>query len=185
MSNWTDERVAYLRRRWIAGQSGRKIAKALGVTTNAVMGKVHRTKLFLTHPHGGALSSTGRAARVKQHAAQARPASAKAATPPSAKPRNRRDERSYERVVNVSAPLPPAEPVRAHAFDPLPGVKPLPLMQRRANQCAWPVGEPPRPAEQLCCGAPVASVQDCATPYCLEHGKLRRGAPRPPIGRVA
>ncbi len=41
--NWTDERVAMLRKLWAAGLSASQIAKELrGVTRNAVIGKIHR-----------------------------------------------------------------------------------------------------------------------------------------------
>lgn len=42
-SNWTDERVAILKRLWMEGLSATKIAQRLGHTSrNAVIGKVHR-----------------------------------------------------------------------------------------------------------------------------------------------
>jgi GcrA cell cycle regulator len=44
--NWTDERVALLRKLWAEGLSASQIAKQLGgVTRNAVIGKVHRLGL--------------------------------------------------------------------------------------------------------------------------------------------
>lgn len=43
---WTDERVAFLRKRWAEGDSASQIAKKLGgVTRNAVIGKIHRLGL--------------------------------------------------------------------------------------------------------------------------------------------
>ncbi len=44
--NWTEERVALLRKLWAEGLSASQIAKQLGgVTRNAVIGKVHRLGL--------------------------------------------------------------------------------------------------------------------------------------------
>jgi GcrA cell cycle regulator len=44
-SGWTDERVLELRRLWGLGWSGSMIAGALGLTRNAVIGKVSRMNL--------------------------------------------------------------------------------------------------------------------------------------------
>lgn len=46
LGNWTDERVALLRKHWAEGLSASQIAKQLGgVSRNAVIGKVHRLGL--------------------------------------------------------------------------------------------------------------------------------------------
>jgi len=45
MSNWTEERVALLTKLWNEGQSGGQISKRLGITRNAVIGKVTRLGL--------------------------------------------------------------------------------------------------------------------------------------------
>ena len=39
---WTDESVEKLRRLWMQGLTANEIAKQLGVTKNAIVGKVHR-----------------------------------------------------------------------------------------------------------------------------------------------
>lgn len=44
------------------------------------------------------------------------------------------------------------------------------LINRGRFQCAWPVGEPARSAEQLCCGARVQFEGNAATEsYCAKH----------------
>lgn len=50
MSRWTEERDATLRRRWKAGDSGGDIARALGLTRNAVMGRLGRLGLLGERP---------------------------------------------------------------------------------------------------------------------------------------
>lgn len=45
MSDWTDERKAELMQRWAAGDSAEIIAGAMGVTRNAIIGKIHRLGL--------------------------------------------------------------------------------------------------------------------------------------------
>lgn len=47
MTHWTPQDEATLTKLWNAGQSGSQIAKVLGISRNAVIGKVHR--LRLTH----------------------------------------------------------------------------------------------------------------------------------------
>lgn len=42
---WTDERIATLTQMWAEGHSSTRIAMALGLTRNAVIGKVSRLKL--------------------------------------------------------------------------------------------------------------------------------------------
>lgn len=42
---WTKERVALLKKLWVEGRSGGQIATRLGVTRNAVLGKIHRLGL--------------------------------------------------------------------------------------------------------------------------------------------
>lgn len=44
-SNWTVERIEQLRTLWKDGFSASQIGNILGVTRNAVLGKVHRTKM--------------------------------------------------------------------------------------------------------------------------------------------
>jgi GcrA cell cycle regulator len=41
----------------------------------------------------------------------------------------------------------------------------IPLLARRYDQCAWPVGNPERPEGQLVCGAEVKPER----PYCAHH----------------
>lgn len=47
------------------------------------------------------------------------------------------------------------------------------LMDRSGFQCAWPVGIPQRPAEQMCCGAAVAEDANVSVAsYCPAHARL-------------
>jgi GcrA cell cycle regulator len=50
------------------------------------------------------------------------------------------------------------------------------LIDRGRFQCSWPVGEPERPADQMCCGAPVANSESKTVPtYCAVHAKAAVG----------
>src|SRR5690606_24141498 len=56
----------------------------------------------------------------------------------------------------------------------------IPLMERRRFQCAWPVGEPERPAQQMCCGLPVQEgVGTALESYCASHQQRAASAYQP------
>jgi len=56
----------------------------------------------------------------------------------------------------------------------------IPLMERRRFQCAWPVGEPERPAQQMCCGLPVQEgVGTALESYCATHQQRAASAYQP------
>jgi hypothetical protein len=53
-------------------------------------------------------------------------------------------------------------------------------MERRRFQCAWPVGEPERPAQQMCCGLPVQEgVGTALESYCATHQQRAASAYQP------
>src|SRR5262249_61842919 len=53
-SPWTEKRLRHLRRRWSQGARAREISAELGVTTNAVIAKIHRLGIARLSPYGGA-----------------------------------------------------------------------------------------------------------------------------------
>ena len=42
---WTDDKIKKLKKLWTAGKSTAEIAKALGMSKNSIIGKVHRLEL--------------------------------------------------------------------------------------------------------------------------------------------
>lgn len=52
MSGWTDEKVKVLRLMYSKGHRAREIAKIIGCTTNAVIGKANRMGIKHPHPSG-------------------------------------------------------------------------------------------------------------------------------------
>lgn len=160
---WLEETAKRAMALWKEGQSASAIARVLAAerlgnySRNAVIGKLKRLRCIPSVP-------------LRQQ--RRKPA------PPSAKPVAKRCDPPWLPKIRSSVPL---EAPREHAFEPLPGIAPLPLMQRRPSQCAWPVGEPERPAEQLCCSVEVASMEAGAPPYCRAHMKLRKGKNVKPV----
>lgn len=59
---------------------------------------------------------------------------------------------------------------RPDAWAPIEGATPVELLSRKPMQCAWPVEQPARPAEQLFCGA---RCDDDTLPYCATHRRMR------------
>lgn len=117
---WTEPRVALLTRMWREGLSAGEVARALGVTRNAVLGKVHRLKL----------SQAGRAAPARPRPCGAPPGPVRRRTgPAAARPRARRS--------------PPA------AVEPdAPGL--ATLLTLEAGACRWPIGDPLKPGFAFC-----------------------------------
>ncbi len=154
--NWTDERVALLKRLWAEGLSASQIATQLGnVSRNAVIGKVHRLKL----------SGRGRAAA-------AAPRAKKPAGQPAA-PRPTRPSRPVATSVGATALQVrfDAEPERQAIVMPsnvvLPISRQLKLIELTERTCKWPNGDP-LSEEFSFCGVDVG---ECG-PYCGYHSRI-------------
>lgn len=144
--------------RALEGQTAGEMRDAMcklrpGITRSAVIGQCKR--------HGIRLSNAGNGqAKIK---AVAKRAQYKPALPTTTK---------RKPTPFLSAPvIDVTRPARAGAWEKLPGASaPIALTARSNAQCAWPIGEPTRPAEQMCCGERVA---DDTLPYCAAHRRLR------------
>jgi GcrA cell cycle regulator len=141
--NWTEERVATLRKLWAEGLSASQIAKQLGgVTRNAVIGKVHRLGLA-----GRATPSRPATRPVRQ----ARPR----VIGPSA-PRSMRPPMSMPTVV-----MPELEPVRFEDG------KTASVLTLNESMCKFPIGDPTE-ADFAFCGRGSWGGH----PYCQDHARL-------------
>lgn len=143
-ANWSDDRVATLKKLWLDGLSASQVAKQLGgVTRNAVIGKVHRLGL------GGRAvpSAPGRAVRRPMQAVRARHPARSQAHP--AKP---------ARAASISAPVAnvPEEPGLIPSLTGLHG-----------HMCRWPIGDPKSEGFSFC-GRPAGE----AGPYCAGHSAI-------------
>lgn len=146
---WTDERVARLKQLHAEGKSSREASDALGGTTpNAVVNKAQRLDI-----------------RFRRKDA---PADRVLAAPVVKRDRyagslNARQGRTGASMANKPAPIPAPAPANDSSMR---------LVDRQRLQCAWPVGSPARPAEQMCCGAAVTEGQNAATEsYCPRHAQ--------------
>jgi len=148
-ATWNPERVEQLKRCFHAGLTCSQIAREIGVTRNAVIGKMSR--LGLTRPRdvlGRQLRRAGELARPK------------AARGPK---RSRVSIFTQQEMLIAAFPEPPsgAEDVPIHNGS---GCTLLELSQAK---CRWPINNPG--AENFCyCGnEPVKGL-----PYCVGHARI-------------
>ena len=151
--SWTDERVEQLSKLWLEGRSASQIAAelGLGITRNAVIGKVHR------------LGLAGRAKVVAPQPAAARlKAKAQAAAPEGVK----LGADAEPMVVPLRTALPTSTAPVAEVG--LPITERVTIMDLRETSCRWPMGDPSQ-AEFRFCGAKTGIG---AGPYCATHARL-------------
>ena len=146
MQEWTDDRTQIAVKLWKEGNSASFIALQLGVTRNAVIGKMHRL---------GFLKGAGRipshrlkvmVRRVDRARARAKLAAAKAATA-IAKPR-------FE-----SLPLPPP---RADDI-----ARKRNVLELTDSDCRYPIGDPKEPGFGFCADKKLPGL-----PYCEAHARV-------------
>lgn len=148
------------------GKSASETARALGcgVTRNAVVGQAHRRGW--TKGHRQVPSAPKRAATFKQTKPQAfaKPAVCLSGTraPVAEK------ELARLREIQETEAREASDRAQQIAND-----NSVPLVGRRFGQCAWPVGTPDRPADQLCCAKEVQ--EGARKPYCPKHLTLAVG----------
>jgi len=163
---WTEDRVGTLKELWADGLSASQIAARLGmgVTRNAVIGKVHRLNL------------SGRATQPRNTAPRA-PRKTREPSIPGRSPSMPTAGATALKAYTHSAPRPM----------PLPEPKPLRLVDNAKDgritilhlsdkTCKWPIGDPTH--EDFCfCGH---GPRD-GSPYCEYHARI---AYQPPQARM-
>jgi GcrA cell cycle regulator len=156
--SWTDDKIEKLKTLWAEGYSCSQIGAQMGITRNAVIGKVHRLQL------------PGRAQRSRAPYVQ-----------PVKKPVDRSRMGNRRKSLIPAVKLPDGAGLRPmHAMKPAP-VKPsgpgVILFDLAANGCKFPIGEVDGiRGRHLFCNAERPGHM----PYCAYHTDLAaRGAPRP------
>jgi GcrA cell cycle regulator len=111
---WTDDRVAAVTQLWAAGLSASQIAAQLGVTRNAVIGKLHRLGLLGSRPRSDAtrrITSRPRAPSPRRRARRPKLAT----SPPCAEPEGPGEVDRLERLGPRQCRWPIGDP-RAEDF---------------------------------------------------------------------
>jgi GcrA cell cycle regulator len=151
---WTTERIELLKSRFEAGLSCRQIADDIGVSRNAVIGKLSRLNLT-REERGDARRRTRKGA-------------AKGDRPRTAA------RRRYQMLGTLSA-----EPHPAADDEPIYNGHCCSLLELNEERCRWPIGTPGALDFRFCGNAPIEGL-----PYCAGHTRLAyRPGSRQPVGR--
>src|SRR5215831_11443126 len=153
-ATWNPERVDQLKRCFEAGLTCSEIAREIGVTRNAVIGKLSR--LGLSRPRDVLAKPLRRAAAL---AGPKSPRSRRAL-------RMRADILTQRKMLNnaFAAAEPPAsdEPVV-----PIDNGRGCTLLELGERKCRWPISDPGLEDFCFCGNEPVAGL-----PYCLGHARM-------------
>jgi GcrA cell cycle regulator len=150
---WSDERIEQMKSCFHAGLSCSQIANEIGVTRNAVIGKMHRLGLTRPKELAAAQMEQRRAARL-----------ARAQTPKNWRPRRSRVSITTQRRMLAEAFAAPALPVEEIPIFNGCGCTLLELGQ---GQCRWPIDRPGVDDACFCGNEPVKGL-----PYCPGHARL-------------
>lgn len=148
-STWTAQRIEQLRSCVAAGMTCSEIAAEIGVTRNAVIGKIHRLGLSSGRPAGA-------------------PARASTSCPPRARHPRVPTQRRLLRLAYTQASL--GEQATSNVS--VASAHPRSLVEIAERQCRWPIGDPAA-ADFVFCG------NDAITgfTYCLGHARMAYRAP--------
>ena len=150
--NWTEERVALLKRMWREGQSASQIAVALGgVSRNAVIGKVHRLQLS---KRGRVVSAPARQKKPKLEAKKTVKVS--------------KTNAQKAQALATTTPVVTQEYVRPVLPEVIvPISRRLKLAELTERTCKWPNGDPLHEDFAFC-----GNEADTKSPYCRYHARL-------------
>jgi GcrA cell cycle regulator len=139
---WTDERVELLKNRFEAGLSCREIAGEIGVSRNAVIGKLSR--LNLTREFSGDAPRPARKDAAKGERPKAVP---------------RLQYRMLKALYGAPQPAAGDEPIHnGHCCS---------LLELSEERCRWPISTPGAADFCFCGNTPVEGL-----PYCAGHTRL-------------
>jgi len=144
-STWSTDRIEQLKRCFDAGLTCSQIAREIGVTRNAVIGKMNR--MGLSRPRDVLSAQMRRASKL----ARAKP------------------ERNWRRLTIIAQRkmLRDAFPVAEPEEIPIYNGRGCTLLELKQGQCRWPINEPG--AENFCfCGNEAFQ----GFSYCAGHARL-------------
>jgi len=142
---WTDEAVEELKNMWDRGMTTGQIAKALNVTKNSIIGKVHR------------LCLTARPSPIKK-------------TPVKSEKKVVAPEKEVKKSKTPTQHIVPTEVKNIKDEEPSSSLVEetnIPLVKLDNHTCRWPLGDP-RDDDFCFCGKRVKTGQT----YCEEHSAI-------------
>jgi GcrA cell cycle regulator len=134
IETWTAERIEQLRNFVVSGLTCSQIAAEIGVTRNAVIGKIHRLGLSPARPAGAPARSSPPRARSPRFSPQSR----------------------LFRLIDGQAPCIAAEPA------PIDSAQRCSLLEIAQDKCHWPIGDPLAANFAFCGNAAIAGFSYCA-----------------------
>jgi GcrA cell cycle regulator len=152
-ATWSSERIELLKRCFHAGLSCSQIAREIGVTRNAVIGKMNR--LGLSRPK----DVISRRLEQRRAARPARPNTLRTWRPK--RPRLNIFAQHEMLIVAFPAPQPHAEDI------PIYNGRGCTLLELSQGKCRWPISNPGAEDFRFCGNEPVKGL-----PYCLGHARI-------------
>jgi GcrA cell cycle regulator len=152
-ATWTSERIELLKRCLHAGLSCGQTAREIGVTRNAVIGKMNR--LGLSRPK----DVIGRQLEQRRGARLARPKTPR--TWRSKSPRLNIFAQHEMLMVTFRRPQPPADDI------PIYNGRGCTLLELSQGKCRWPINSPGAQDFCFCGNEPVKGL-----PYCPGHARI-------------
>jgi GcrA cell cycle regulator len=146
---WTAQRIEQLRSCVAAGMTCSEIGAEIGVTRNAVIGKIHRLGLSSGRPAGA-------------------PARASTSCPPRARHPRVPTQHRLLRLAYAQASL----GEQATLDTSVASAHPCSLVEIAERQCRWPIGDPAA-ADFVFCGNDAIM----GFTYCLGHARMAYRAP--------
>lgn len=151
---WNEEAVEELKRMWERGMTTGQIAKALNVTKNSIIGKVHR------------LCLTARPSPIKKSSSTDKKDSKEKATPAKQTKKATKETTTTVRKAKETVKQAPKNTKEV----PTPAVQEvtrIPLVKLDNHTCRWPLGDP-RDEDFCFCGKKIKTGQT----YCEEHSAV-------------
>jgi len=142
IETWTAERIEQLRNYVVAGLTCSQIAAEIGVSRNAVIGKIHRLGL-----------ASGRAAATPARRC-----------PPRARRPRLPTQRQMLRLVYDQARL---SDDAAPDCGPVDSAEPCSLLDLAQGKCRWPISDPGNADFAFCGNEAVAGFS-----YCVGHARM-------------
>ncbi|MGH6672002.1 MAG: GcrA family cell cycle regulator [Xanthobacteraceae bacterium] len=160
IETWTPERVEQLRSFVVTGLTCSQIAAQIGVSRNAVIGKIHRLGLAPGRPPGGSARSCPPRARHPRAASQRR---------------RLRLMWSQGAEVGDGASTDMQASNAAVAPGAVQSARPCSLLDLASGTCRWPLSEPATNREidfSFCGNAAIDGLS-----YCVGHARMAYRAP--------
>ena len=152
---WTDEAVEELKRMWDKGMTTGQIAKALNVTKNSIIGKVHR------------LCLTARPSPIKKASSQKNDSKNTKTTVKSATDNSGKSQKQTVKTSEDASPIKNDDKnLLCKDNSPIEETN-IPLIKLDNHTCRWPLGDP-RDDDFCFCGKRVKTGQT----YCEEHAAI-------------